>query len=167
MYRLLKLTRLYQFNSKVTPSYTCDPSKQTCRICTHTFSLKPRNGKSLTRKEGRNYCCYYILFENFPPCRNISLIRSNFAKLGWEKTVYFLAPLCFIGRCEGDLICPCIFLVVLKKYRPNFECHHICRVIVLCVSLGKGGGGSLPVVPANCVTIGSRVLLQKPFKAIL
>jgi len=81
--------------------------------------------------------------------------------------VYFFATLCLIGRCEGDLICPCIFLVVMKKYRPNFECHHICRVIVLCVSFGKGGEGSLPVMPANCVTIGSRVLLQKSFKAIL
>ena len=68
----------------------------------------------------------------------MSLIRWNFVKLGWEKTVYFLATLCLVRRCEGDLICPCIFLVVLKKYRPNFECYHICRVIVLCASLGKG-----------------------------
>lgn len=80
--------------------------------------------------------------------------------------MYFLATLCLIGRCEGDLICPCIFLVVLKKYGPNFQCHHICRAVVLCVSLG-GGGGSLPVIPANCVTTGSSVLLQKPLKAIL
>jgi len=132
MYRLLKLTRLYQFNSKVTPSYTCDPSKQTCKICTHTFSLKPQNGKSLTRKEGRNECCHYILFENFLPCRNISLIISNFLNLGGRTRCIFLATLCLIGRCEGDLICPCIFLVALKEYRPNFECHTFV-VLLYCV----------------------------------
>jgi len=56
MYRLLVLKRLYKFNSKVvTPPYTKEPTKQTCSVCTHNFSLKPLNGKPNTREEGKNY----------------------------------------------------------------------------------------------------------------
>ncbi|XP_021914450.1 DNA-directed RNA polymerase, mitochondrial isoform X2 [Zootermopsis nevadensis] len=44
MLRLLILKRLYQFNSKVvTPPYSIEPTKQTCSVCSHNFSLTPRN----------------------------------------------------------------------------------------------------------------------------